>query len=940
MNRTSIFCKIILALIIILISSACSRVSDSENLNISYEKYTMPNGLQVILHTDHSDPMISYAIMYHVGSSKEIKGKTGFAHLFEHLLFGGSENVPAGVFDKVIEGAGGMNNGFTSRDITTYFEMFPNNALEKILWLESDRMGFFINSVTQRLMAIQQNVVQNEKRQVVDNSPYGFTDYVINKNLYPENHPYNWTVIGEMEDIKNATLDDVKNFYENFYGPNNATLVLAGDFNTDSAKRLINKYFGEIKSHGEVATRASMIPALEKTVKLYHEDNFANAPEITLVWPVPQAYQKDAYALDFLANLLADGKKAQLYKVLVKEKQLTSRTTAYNYSSELTGEFTISIRANEGKTLKEIEDAVFEAFDRFETEGITEKDIERVKASTEKNFYEEISSVYMKSIQLAFYNTFLNDPGYIEKDIENIKAVTLDDVMNVYNKYIKDKPHVVTSFVPKEKPETAAENSIPAGVKEENINEASQVEIADTGDESIVITASTIDRTVEPPAGKEPELSVPAVWKATLSNGIRIFGIQNPELPLVNINLVIDGGAYLDKTELPGVANMVASVLPQGTKNKTPEELEEEIKLLGSDINMYAGREEISMNASTLARNFDKTLSMMKEILLEPRWDQSEFDMALTRTKNSIIQAEAQPRSVANLLFLKLLYGTDHIFGYSTMGTLESIDKIKIDDLKAYYENSFSPSLTRINIAGSISKEEALAALRPLEAEWNAKTVVESHAYTLPANPTKSQIYFVDMPGSRQSVIYIGYLALSRDNPDYVKADFVNYRLGGAFTSFLNQILREEKGFTYGASSYFQAMKSKAPFVAASRVRSDATLESVQIFKNEMEKYRNGLSESDLQFIKDCMIRSNALRFETNDALLGMLSTMSKYGLPEDYVSKETSVVRNITADEAKSIINKYITPDKMYYVVVGDASTQMKPLEKLGFGKPLLVKQ
>jgi zinc protease len=939
MTNLRILCKFFAILTIILVSSACSKAPVAEKLNIAYEKYVMSNGLQVILHTDQSDPMISYAIMYHVGSSRETPGKTGFAHLFEHLLFGGSENVPTGTFDKIIEGVGGNNNGFTSRDITTYYEMFPKNALEKVLWLESDRMGFFINSVNQRSLAIQQNVVQNEKRQSEDNSPYGFTDYVISKNLYPANHPYSWEVIGEMEDLKNATLDDVKSYYEHFYGPNNATLVLAGDFNPDSVKLLINKYFGEIKSHGEVAARTSMIPALEKTVKLYHEDNFANVPEINLVWPVAQAYQKDAYALDFLAKILADGKKAPLYKVLVKEKKLTSRTSAYNNSGELTGEFAISVRANEGKTLKEIEDAVNEAFARFEKEGITEKDIERVKASSEKNFYSGIESVFGKSIQLAFYNTFLNDPGYIEKDIENIKAVTLSDVKMVYDKYIKGKPHVVTSFVPKGKTEMMADNSAPANIREENINEASQVEISKTAEDKILKTPSTFDRTVEPAAGKAPEVNVPVIWKAVLTNGIQLFGIQNKELPLVEINLTINGGVYQDKIALPGVAGMVASVLPQGTKNKTPEELEEEIELLGSSINMMSGREEIVVSASTLSRNFDKTVALLKEILLEPRWDSAEFVMAQTRTKNSIIQAEAQPRSVGSQLFNKLLYGTDHIFGYNTRGSRESIDKISMDDLKTYYINNFSPSVTKIHIAGNVTKEQVLAALKPLENEWKNKEVTMNN-YTVPPNPEKSMIYFVDIPGSRQSVIYLGYLAMSRDNPDYVKADFINYRLGGAFTSILNQILREEKGYTYGASSYFQELKVKAPFVASTQVRSDATFESVKIFRDEMEKYRNGVSENDLQFIKNCMILSNALRFETNGSLVGMLSTMSKYGLPDDYIKKDEDIIKGMTLEEHKVITDKYITPDKMYYVIVGDAATQMKQLEKIGFGKPILVKQ
>jgi len=938
MNKIRTFLKVFGFLSILLFGLACTKAPKSDTLKINYEKYMMPNGLQVILHADHSDPMISYAIMYHVGSSREVPGKTGFAHLFEHLLFGGSENVPSGTFDKIIEGVGGSNNGFTTRDITTYYEVFPKNALRKILWLESDRMGFFINSITQHTLAVQQNVVTNEKRQGEDNSPYGFTDYVISKNLYPSTHPYSWEVIGEMADLKSASLEDVKSYYGHFYGPNNATLVLAGDFDPDSVKVMINKYFGEIKAHGEVAKRTAQIPVLDKTVKLYHEDNFANVPEITMVWPVTPSYQKDTYALDFLAKILADGKKAPLYKVLVKEKQLTSRTTAYNNSGELAGEFTINIRANEGKTLKEIEDAVAEGFKRFETDGITEKDIERVKASSEKNFYDGINSVLGRSFQLAFYNTFLNDPGYIEKDIENIKAVSLNDVKMVYEKYIKNKPHVVTSFVPKGKTDLIAENSVPAGVKEENINEASEVQIAGSKDEKYEKSPSSFDRTVEPSATKAPEVKVPVLWKETLANGIQVFGIQNQELPLVEMSLIIDGGVSQDKLELPGVANMVASVLPQGTKNKTSEELEEEIELLGSSVNMYAGREEMTINASALSRNFDKTTALIKEMILEPRWDTAEFRMARTRTKNNILQAEAEPSSVANLQITRLLYGANNILGYNSRGTKESIVKISLADLKNYYDQNFSPKVTKVLVAGNVSKEQALAALKPLESEWKAKDVSFA-SYPVPAGPEKSQIYFIDIPGSRQSVINAGYLALSRNDPDYVKADFVNYRLGGAFTSILNQILREEKGFTYGASSYFLEMKAKAPFFIRTSVVSKSTFESVKIIKDEMEKYRNGVDEEDLQFIKNCMILSNALRFETNGALVGMLSSIAKYGFPDDYIMKEENVIQNMTIEEHKAITDKYILPDKMYYVIVGDAATQLKPLEKIGFGKPILVK-
>lgn len=921
----------------LMVVSSCNKVPE-DKLSINFEKYVMPNGLQVILHTDHSDPMMSYAIMYHVGSGRERPGKTGFAHLFEHLLFTGSENVPSGEFDMILEAAGGSNNGFTSRDATTYFEEFPKNALEKVLWLESDRMGFFINSITQRSLAIQQNVVQNEKRQGVDNQPYGFTSYVINKNLYPEGHPYNWDVIGDMEDLKNASLDDVKTFYGNFYGPNNATLILSGDFEPESAKKLIDKYFGEIKSHGEVQDRTAMVPVLDKTVKLFHEDNFANVPEINMVWPVPQAYHKDTYALDYLARILASGKKAPLYKVLVKEKQLTSTISAFNNSEELAGEFTISIRANEGKSLKEVENAVFEAFDRFEKEGINDRDVERVKATLEKRFYENLGSILNKSINLGFYNTFLNDPGYIEKDIENIKAVTREDILKVYDEYIKGRNHIVTSFVPKGKTDLIAENSVPAGVKEEDISEATQVEIASIEDEEIVKTPSPIDRTIEPPAGPEPQVNTPDVWKTTLKNGIKVFGITNSELPLITMSLTIDGGILQDDISMPGVASMVAAVMPQGTRNKTPEELEEETELLGSAINLSAGREELYFNVSTLSRNFNKTIALLKEIILEPRWDSTEFVLARTRTRNRIIQSEADPSRVAGLEFSKLIYGTGHIFGYNSMGTKESIEKMTIDDLKRWTDKNISPSVSRIHIAGNITLEQAVDALKSLEEGWAPKEVILKN-YPAPAAPEKSRVYFRDIPGSQQSVIYIGYPAISRDNPDFVRTEFVNYRLGGAFTSILNQILREQKGFTYGARSMFQGLKSIAPFLATASVRSDATLESVIIFRNEMEKYREGIPEEEVQFIRNAMIRSNALRFETNQALADMLSTMSKYSLSDDYIMKEEEIISNITPEEHKTIVQKYIIPDKMYYLVVGDAATQMKPLESVGFGKPVLIK-
>ncbi|MBN2612464.1 MAG: insulinase family protein [Bacteroidales bacterium] len=918
---------------------SCSPSGENNKLTIEYEKYVLDNGLEVVLHVDKSDPIVSTAIMYHVGSSREVPGKTGFAHLFEHMLFQESENIPQDEYFKKIQNAGGTLNGFTNNDITTYFEIVPKNALEMVLWMESDRMGYFINTVTPSAFAIQQNVVQNEKRQMVDNRPYGHTDYIIDKNLFPEGHPYSWQVIGEMEDVNNATVDDVKEFYHNFYGPNNATLVIAGDFEVDSVKALVSKYFAEIASHGQIDEREAMNVSLYGSKKIYHEDNFATVPELSMVWPAAEEFSKDAYALSYLSEILTEGKSAPMYKVLVEEKQLTSRVSAFNDVRELAGSFNIRVRANEGHTLKEVEDAIHESFRLFEKEGIKQKDIEKVKAGLERQFYNSINSVFYKSLQLAYYNTFLNNPGFIETDIENIKAITIEDVIEVYNKFIKDKPCVVTSFVPKGRTDMIAENSQSADIKEESVETALEVILPQPGSEvEVQKTPSAIDRSVQPLLGTDPAISLPEIWTADLQNEIKVYGIEHNELPLVSVEIMLKGGFLLDDTSKLGVANLLTDLMMEGTKNKTPEELQDEIKLLGADIWMYTTNEEIIFSANTLSRNFSKTMKILEEMILEPRWDSLEFSLAKIRTMNGLIQSEANPSFIANLMMKKLLYGDGHIFANDTRGKRIDIEKITIQDLKDFYEKNFSPALASVQIAGNVSKKQALKALQSLEAKWQKKDV-EFPVYIVPEPIESSKIYFVDMPGSKQSVVNIGYLALSRSHPDFYPAYVMNYMLGGSFSSVLNMILREEKGFTYGARSGFGEQKEIAPFTASSSVRSNATRETVNIFKTEMEKYRQGISPEDLEFTKNTLIRSNARRFETLGALNGMLRTVSKYGLSLDYIKEEENTVRSMTVERHKELAQKYIVPEKMVYLVVGDAQTQMNSLKSLGLGEPVLLK-
>ncbi len=909
---------------------------ESAKLSIDFEKYELENGLDVVLHQDKSDPIVSVAIQYGVGSNREKTGRTGFAHLFEHMLFQESENVAQDQFFKKIQDAGGTLNGGTWKDGTIYYEVVPKNAMEMVLWLESDRMGYFINTVTESAFYNQQEVVQNEKRQRVDNRPYGHTNWVLDKNIYPEGHPYNWQVIGELVDLQNATVDDVKEFYDRFYGPNNATLVIAGDFETEDAKALVEKYFGEIQRRQEVEPMEPMPVTISETKRLYHEDNFATAPQLNMVWPTLEQYTDDAYALDFLAQILSSGKKAPMYKVLVKEKDLTSRTTAYNNSQELAGEFHIIITANDGKNLNDVEQAIFESFDLFEEEGITDRDVERIKAGLETQFYNGISSVLGKSFTLAQYNVFAGDPGFIEKDIENIKKVTKEDIMRVYEAYIKDKPYVVTSFVPKGQMELIAENSSVAPVVEEEIKENVEKTVIDSNEE-IAKTPSKIDRASEPAQGPSPQLNIPSSWNAELANGMKVYGIEQNEIPTVNFSLVIEGGHLLDDMEKNGVANLMTDIMMEGTVNKTPEELEEEIEMLGASINMYTTRESIVIQGNTLVRNFDKTMALVEEILLEPRWDEEEFDRIKTATINQIQRSAANPNAVAGRVYSKLLYGKDHIFSYPTTGTEESVAALTIDDLKAFYEKNFSPSVSRFHVVGKINQENALANLENLGNNWAAKDVTIPE-FPIANNRDKSSLYFVDIPNAKQSVINIGYIGIPRTHEDFYPVEVMNYKLGGSFSGNVNLILREEKGYTYGARTRFSGTKIPGTFTASSSVRTNTTGESVEIFRDEITKYKEGITPEDLEFTKNALIKSNARRFETQFSLMGMLQEMSAYGLNPNYIEDEEAVIRNMTLEQHKELANKYLDESIMAYLVVGDATTQFTQFKEMGFDEVLLV--
>ena len=448
---------------------ACNY-NNNTDLNINFEKIELDNGLDVVFHVDRSDPVVAVELMVHVGSAREVKGRTGFAHLFEHLLFLESENLGKGGLDKMSARIGGSGaNGSTSTDRTNYLQTVPKDALEKMIWAEADKLGWFINTVTVPVLEKEKQVVKNEKRQGVDNRPYGHNQYLIDKNLYPADHPYNWQVIGSLKDLQNATLDDVKTFFKKWYVPNNATLVLSGDIDVDQAKKWVYKYFDEIPRGEEIVPLEKTPVKLKKTKRLYYEDNFAKVPQLTIAWPGVELYHNDSYALELLTDYLSEGKSAPLNKVLVDDLKITSYSSMYNYGSELAGQIQLTIRAFNNKNLDGVKKGIDLAFEKFESEGISQKDLDRIKAGQETNFYRSLSSVLGKGTRLASYNTFTGNPGYVSEDINKTLSVTTKEVMEVYNKYIKGKNYVVTSFVPKNKVELSLSESELAFVEEEKI---------------------------------------------------------------------------------------------------------------------------------------------------------------------------------------------------------------------------------------------------------------------------------------------------------------------------------------------------------------------------------------------------------------------------------------------------------------------------------------
>ncbi len=906
---------------------------------IEFIKYELENGLDVILHVDRSDPIVAIDLTAHVGSAREIEGRTGFAHLFEHLLFLDSENLGYGGLDEMNTRIGGEGtNGYTTNDVTKYFQAVPSDALEKIIWAEADKLGWFINTVTTPVLDNEKQVVKNEKRQRVDNQPYGHNWGLIGKTIYPSNHPYSWQVIGSLEDLDAAALEDVQNFYRRWYVPNNVTVTVTGDFDIEQAKVWIEKYFAEIPRGDEVAPLTARAGNLPEIVNLKVEDNFAKVPQLTLVWPSVEQFNKDGYALDILATYLSDGKRAPLNEVLIDEDKLTTTVTAFNNSAELAGEYYIIVRANAGQDLSAVKTSIDKGLKRFEENGIAEEDLNRIKAGLEVEFYGNIQSVLGKAIQLGEYNTYTDDPGFIHQDIRNIQAVTTADVARVYNKYIKDKNYVATSFVPKGEDALALAGAITAPIAEEKIVQGAETTAEfDPTARTFTPTASAFDRTIEPVFGAPITMPSPKVWRGDTQNGIALYGIENTETPLIYFSLKVDAGDTRAAIDKPAVPTLTAALMTKGTANKTTAQLEDAIKSIGSSIDIASNTGGTYVTGSTLARNFEKTMALAEEMLLETRWDEAEFDTLMLEAANAIDQNSANPNAIAAREYQAILYPEDNIYSVTGYGEKSKLETVSLDDLKAFYAANFTPVNAKFRVVGDVSSAAVEAALQGIASKWSGTANPELDIAQALV-PETSSVYFYDVPGAKQSNFIFGYPALKITDPDYVKTNAMNYLLGNIYTSKLMTELRVNKGYTYGIGSRFSAQKNRGTFAVRTSVRSNVTLESAALIRDILTDYGNDFSSEDLATTKSAIIKGQALKSETLGAKLRMLDEISSYGFADDYRTQNAAQIEAMTLEDVRQLSAKYLRPNAMHYVIVGDAQTQAERLKDLGFGDPVML--
>jgi zinc protease len=930
------FCRALVAVLWLAASVAIAQTKLVEKVEqkgkevvIPYQKFILSNGLTLIVHEDHSDPVVHVDVTYHVGSAREEIGKSGFAHFFEHMMFQGSDNVGDEQHFKIVTEAGGTLNGSTNRDRTNYYQTVPSNQLEKMLWLEADRMGFLLDAVTQRKFEIQRETVKNERGQNYDNRPYGLVGEVSAKALYPYGHPYSWLTIGYLEDLNRVDVDDLKNFFLRWYGPNNAALTIGGDVNTADVVKRVEKYFGSIPRGPEVKGMTLPAPVLESDRYVTLVDNYARLPQLVVAYPTVPRFHADEAALDALAEIIGQGKNSMFYQNIVKNQKALN-ASAFSSTTELSGEFRYSLTPTPGTSLADSKKLIDESIKAFETRGVTDEDIEKFRGSFESDYINGLQSVSGKVSQLAAYQTFTGNPNMIGKELQSYMKVTKEDVLRVYNQYIKGKPAVILSVAIK-----GQESNI---VAPENYTvDNSKYQSPDYGYAGLKYSKpkDTFDRTKLPGNGPNPVVKVPAFWKKNLDNGVQAIGTESKELPLVTVSLTIPGGHLLqaNDTSKIGLARMFGMMMNEDTKNYTAEQMQVELQKLGSSVGVGSGTDGITYSIQTLKKNLDRTLALLEERMLNPKFTQEAFARLQKQTIEGFKQRKSQPSVIASDLYDKLSYGNASILGLSQMGTEYTVKNLTLKDVENYYANYMTTKGVYLVVVGDVTQGEILGKLDFLNKLPN-KEIKLPVVSSLPVID-KTKIFLVDVPKAAQTEFRVGgATGLKYDaTGEFYRATLANYPLGGAFNSRINLNLREDKGWTYGARSSFTGDKYTGEFSFGSGIRGNATDSALVEVMDELTEYaKTGITDDEMKFMKSAIGQRDALRYETGSQKAGFIRQMLYYNLPADYVDQQNKILAGVTKEELNKISAKWINPKNLNILLVGDKMKILPGLQKLGY--------
>jgi zinc protease len=966
---------------------------------INFTDSTLPNGLRLILHEDHSTPIVAVNIWYHVGSKNEVPGRTGFAHLFEHMMFQGSKHYDNDFFVPLQE-AGGTLNGSTNSDRTNYWEVVPSNFLELALWLESDRMGYLLDALTEEKLVNQRDVVKNEKRQNYDNRPYGLVSEQIATAMYPPDHPYRWLTIGSLEDLNAASLTDVSDFFRRFYTPNNASLVLAGDFDPAEARRLVEKYFGPIKRGPALEPVVAPPARLERELRITMEDR-VSLPRIYMSWHGVPAWATDDSELDTLSTVLAGGKGSRLYKALVYEQQIAQDVTAFNNSRELAGQFQIVATAKPGKSTEELEQAVNEQLERLKGEAPpTLEEMERAFNARESSFIYSLQTVGGfggRSDQLNQYAVFLNDPGFFHQDLERYRSVTAEGVSRVANAYLTNERLVVTVRPGARAKEVAAGPPAPAGPasaipppsqqsQEKPLPGAQSTNAQTTGTGAVGPTtareASSVDTGsgarqptraeaaattpagatppatqahagthekhdeqrqtgglyLQPTAKPDPRFALPSIQRRTLSNGLQLVLVEHHELPVVTLNMVLGTGAAADPLERAGLASITAALLDEGAGSRSALDISNELAAIGARLGTGADWDLSGVSLLSVTHHLERALSVFTDVLAAPLFPENELELQRNTRLTAIMQRRDNPQDIAGVVFASLLYGREHPYGHPIIGDERSVRAAQIHDIKSFYETHYRPNNATLIAVGDVLPEALLQQLEGAFAGWERVAVP---GLTIEAPRARNGaggagLYIVDKPGAAQSVIVIGQVGPARSTPDYFPLLVMNTMLGGQFTSRLNLNLREDKGYTYGARTFFDYRRGPGPFAASTSVQTAVTKESIMEIMKELRGIRGErpVTQAELEFSKQAIIRGFPRSFETPEHIANRLADVVVYGLPDDYFNSYIENVRAVTRDEVESVARRYLDPSEMVVLVVGDRAAiepSLRSLDEIG---------